>query len=361
MSLINQVLKDLDAREPLKSDSHSASVGGVNTSFQETDTPTHRTDWIRLATWTITGFLVVIYLGYLFLNQNLPDNRAIQAQSATLLPATNKSSQGQSSVVVEAPIKTVEPLVTVSIETPDIEPKVAVKETIAYLPLIDSKMIPETKKQPKEVTIKLKPKPIPKEVSQVVVTPSRSTLSMIKGLIAEGRLTEAQISLKKALKTKPSNIALRELMISLLLRSGREQEASEQIDQALSYAPLKEDLILLKARGLLIEQKQTEVISLLEKQMANKKAGVKTLAMLAPLYQQTSAFDSSVNAYKQLVTLSPNEASYWAGLAIGLEAVSNPVQAKQAYGQALKVGGLSSSLREYAVKRIQQLSLASDN
>ena len=80
------------------------------------------------------------------------------------------------------------------------------------------------------------------------------------------------------------------------------------------------------------------------------------MAMLAPLYQQKSDFESSYRLYRQLLKIAPYEASYWAGLAVNLEAMSQQDKAVLAYKRALETGNLSKPLRQYAMQRINHIT-----
>ena len=223
------------------------------------------------------------------------------------------------------------------------QPKTEVVQDVVYLPLHDD----GESIQVEEVR--------PKQRSQAEIVVTRTTrppIDIARQMIAEGRLTEAEAKLRELLEDKPANINARELLIGLLLRNNRTEAAAEQIQLGLKHDPKRENLVLLQARTLLDEEKVDDAVSVLENQIRIKKAGAKTLAMLAPLYQQKSMYEASASIYKQLIKYQPDKASYWVGLAVNLEALAKPSEAVDAYKRALRSDGLSVSLQQYAMQRI---------
>ena len=354
MSLINQVLRDLDTREPLQ---HRPA--SVNTTLPPSQ-PNPRPDWIRLSVWTVSLFLVVAFAVYmLVVGTKLPETFVVQpamvsssklpAGAEAQLPAEEPVDRQQNLPVEEAVAEQIPVSDYKETDLPGSDTKsmqqVTVSdeaaETVAYLPLHDDGEKLEVKE--KKVSTSVQPG---KEM--VVTRAARSSIAIVQEMISQGSLTEAELKLREIIQQTPDNTNAHELLIGLLLRSGRDAEASQQLEQALKLYPSKETLVLLQAKLLLEQQQEDAAIAVLEKQVQKQKGGQKVLAMLAPLYQRQSRYEESAGIYRRLVELAPGQSSNWLGLAVSLEALNRQEEAVFAYKRALLNGNLSTVLQQYA-------------
>lgn len=344
MSVINQVLKDLDQRQPMGNAVKHVDAG---VSGQ----PPKQTDWVRIFIWGWTAVLVFGYLAYTWFEENPePDYAPVVMQP-----------------VVQA-VKAKEVVAVQPEQTPD-------NETAAS-PLMaqQAEVVQETKKEPAYLPLKLDDEesssakdkepvvakaPIVKQsaakpaASVVSVKPvTRPTVEQARQLISDGRLTEAETQLEKLIQATPSDIQSRELLIGLLLRSERTMEAEKQIDMAKRFYPVRENLALLSAKIMLERGDSIAAQEILEKQVAINKAGENTYAMLAPLYQQQGAYEESAGLYRKLLEKNQKNGRYWMGLAIALEALKDQSNALNAYRRAQQSGGLQPGLADYAGQRV---------
>ncbi len=353
MSLINQVLRDLDTREPLQdkpANVRPTALASANAAS---------TDWVRLVVWALTGFLVIAFVAYIYLiEKKLPAPVVIEPAATRVVPDQIKPQKKippepvevaevlPADKTVNAPLQAVAEIPQKAAEAEnDTQPAHA---EVAYLPLHDDG---------KKIELAL---PVnseqPETKSEIVVTKAvQAPIVIARELVGNGRLTEAEAKLKQIIKDKPSDVNARELLIGLQLRANRTTEAAAQVQEGLKFYPHRENLVLLHARILLDKQDVDAAITVLENQVRMKKAGSKTLAMLAPLYQKKSRFASSEKLYRKLVQYNPAEASYWVGLAVSLEALARSGEAVSAYQRALNSGGLSVSLQQYAVQRMSNI------
>lgn len=368
MSLINQVLKDLDSREPMQQKPGSVDYTPENAGVALA--PESSRDWLGLLIWGGTVTIVVSTLAYLYLFQEKPVQVSYEPKRPavnTLAPASETETatsvtaiavpEAVQAVVTEVvePAKTVVPKVIETV-TPEVvkEEKARTEiikppaEKIAYLPLND---VPVEVARPKTV----KQKTVKKDEKRVLVKKSVAPIDEARAMLNDGRLLEAEAKLKQLLKQKPSNVVARELLIGLLDRSGRTAELEKQLEVALRFYPNRESLVLLKARSELQNKKAEMAIERLERLMLKKKAGLQTITMLAPLYQQTSQYEKSVTLYQQLVKKKPANATYWVGMGIGLEALGKNKPAIKSYSNALQLTGLDYSLQQYAQQRLLAL------
>lgn len=79
------------------------------------------------------------------------------------------------------------------------------------------------------------------------------------------------------------------------------------------------------------------------------------LALRAAALQRLDRHPEAAAIYRQLTRLATDESAYWVGLAISLERLDQPQEARNAYLRALAQGGLASSLRGFAQQRASAL------
>ncbi|MBT8440154.1 MAG: tetratricopeptide repeat protein, partial [Gammaproteobacteria bacterium] len=330
-------------------------------------------DYMRFAVWVIV-MVVVIGAGayYLWLQQQAgavseikPVKANVQQQPQIAEPV---STEMQAPVAVENEISSMsavveeKPEIAVPVEKRQGDKKPARSSTVAYLPLKDdgepaiaSLAAPKKPQNAQSVVKKTKPvKPVPnKQPSEILIVKSTKTgIALVKELLETGRLTEAEKNLGDILRKTPNSLPAHELLTGLLLRNNRLDEAKKQLGTARKFYPNNENLVLLQSRVLIEEGRVDDVIGLLEALQSKDKAGIRSTAMLASLYQQKGNFAESLKLYNTLAKAAPANAGYWMGLAVSLDALNDPQKAKKAYLKALQTGGLSLSLGNYARQRI---------
>jgi Flp pilus assembly protein TadD len=365
MSIINQVLKDLDEREPLK-----AEPG----QYQAVQAPAEQgPDYVRFAVWVM---VVIVVTGaaayYLWLLQQAgsvseikPVQASVQAQPeiaepvSTIAPVPDVADNIISNMAAKVEEK---PEVPVSVEKLQVNTTSIQPSADGYLPLKNDGQpevaLASEAKQPQntlpvvEKNRTVKPQSIKQSSEILIVKSTKTGIALVKELLETGRLTEAEKNLGDILRKTPNSLAAHELLTGLLLRNNRLGEAKKQLNTARKFYPNNENLVLLESRVLIEEGRVDDVIDLLKGLQSKGKAGIRSTAMLASLYQQKRKFAESLTLYNTLAKAAPANAGYWMGLAVSLDALNDPQKAKKAYTKALQTGGLSLALGNYARHRI---------
>ena len=348
MSVINQVLKDLDERQPLAGEQDKYRIDAV-------DDKQTSTDYMRIIVWVGAALLILAAVAYyLWLESQVPDEQPFQP---VVVEATNDTKETLPSQPPQQ--QTVKRQNTSqSIVAPEAVKRESISqpEAKSYLPLKDDG-------KPLKVTAPLvKPKQDQKPKAEIVVVKTKKTgLELAQEMLSNGRLTEAEKLLKDLVKEKPANLPARELLAGLLLRNNRMDEAAAEIATARKYYPSSDNLILLQAKMMLSRGEQQQVTQLLKQHVQSAKASEKSRALLASLYQQSGNYADAYTLYNQLAKQQPASEEYWMGLAISLEGLQQSAKAWQAYSRALQSAGLSPALRDYAIKRMNSIDLQGNN
>ena len=376
MSLLNQVLQDLDARapaavhHPVRRAEASAVVDPDEESLFQ-----RRPDWRQLLIWSLVGAAVMLWAWRFFAVSNtsdVPTATAIELPPAAvaqppvaavdLTPSLNTSA-GRSTVVLRAADEP-KPSAAAEVTRPPVPAEVspiAQDQTAApavaeddstpsgpFLPLRNT-VLPQAADTPATSG----PSPATGEIKiakSAVVAP----LADARMAIARGDLAEAETFLQQHLQHASSDLAARELLIGLMLRGNRYTAAIVQLDQGLMHHPRHLKFVMIKARLLAQSGDTAAAIQLLERSPVAGRDGVQLRQMLGALYQQQGRYEEAVENYRTLLAFTPGAGPAWVGLAISLDALGD-AEASDAYRRALVLGGLPVPAAAYARQRIVQL------
>ncbi len=383
MSLLNQVLQDLDARDAEVPAKSVLTAVDNAPSPNLVEPPGRNFDWKRIAVWGSLALLVVAYLVYVLVFESVPApepglapatmTRVVAATDEQTLETPGTSAPG-------APVETldsidrdaVEPLQTPvevasvsdeSVQTTESDPSPSAisagpaAQPVAREPSTPAHLVeqgPVIRLPPaprRSAPVDRKPLVAKRSSAGTPVLAPASWLAEAKRFWAQGRIASAEERLRKALTYRPQDLAARELLIALLVRGDRLEEAEQQIDLGLLHHPEQASLLMLKAR---LQAQRGEVLAAaatLEQSGLAESGDRNVLAMLAPLYQQLGNHRQSVAVYRQLLQQAPNHGVYWAGLGLGLEALGETGMALQAYQRALDLPALPDSVADYLRER----------
>lgn len=396
MSLINQMLRDLDARKV----AHGAGSGLPNEVRALPITRSSR--WpIVLSLFLALLLLAVAGMFYAFprlisdREQALlspvplaasPEIPSVVPQTATLV-ATNA---GAIAPVTDS-VSPVPPLVpdalTQSNETAKVDDTKAateselqvlsgslrmddvlsVQEKAAKIP--DSKVTPRSAPAPSERTTTIKkdeqlvqarqPELVVRGAASQAATPShiektdaRSSPRDVaetdyrKAILAvnQGRVEEALTGLRNVLHQDSAHSAARQLLVKLLLEARRSDEAEQTLQEGLQTQPAQIAWAMALAR--------------LQANRGDLPAAWKTLNFSLPaasgnadyqgfsghILQRLGRHKDAIERYVDAARLSPRDGRWWLGLGLSLEAEGRDAEAKEAFQNARASGSLSAEL-----------------
>ena len=258
-------------------------------------------------------------------------------------PQTQTSNKG---LTAEAPAE--EP------EQPIVERKPSADaEDTSYLPLIITDEPAQSAPEPREInTATAALKSEHKETEEIDV----SVLERVRQYVSEGRLAEAEAVLWRELKIHPDAADVRESLATLLIRGKRYVEATALLQQGRELMPDHPPFVGLQARILLEEGDTGSARSLLEVHLHGREGDQVLLSMLGVVYQQEGDFLKAQAVYARLLEQDRTSAGYWAGLAFALDAANDEVRSLEAFRRALALGGLPVAVYDYARQRVMALS-----
>lgn len=347
MSLINQMLRDLEARrQPAAASGPDAIARGVYAPAA------HQRDRRPLLVFGFAGLGVIAAVAILALR--------VPSQGPTSAP----------SIVPTAPI--IQPTVAANTAVERVPPP----STIPQLPVFTPTAIDRSALAAEPVALAdseranalpnampADPKPVVAEIPPVatvvmekkihVQTPAEQAEGRYRQaalLYERGRGDAAEREARAALGLDSAHLAARELAVAVVLQRGRWREAVELLEDGIAVAPGHEPFVRLLARIWIERGEEAKALTLLETSVAHA-ANAEYDVLRAPLYQRAGRHTDAIASYRRTLDAHPRDARAWLGLAISLEQDHQKSAATEAYQRALEAN-LDAQLAAYARGRI---------
>lgn len=340
MSLINQVLKDLEHRQHDQMPDTTVLLKNVRYTPTEGVKSIKSRRQLKLVATAIAGIGVLsvgIWYGYSRLVNNTP-----KVQVATATPSMTTAA----APVVPIPIGT--PATPIAIQNPPsiAQPSAALQSSeVSTQEQLDT---PPPKSATKAVITK-------REHQRTVVQQTAVNYDTAYELVRQGRSSEAERLLRVALIQNPELTRLRELLLGIYINAGRWVEADELLTEGLRVNPSHLAFIKLRVRTLMQLNEDKRAIQLLRANQSIVDQDIDTQALLAALYQRQQQHSEAAALYQQMLQRNPNHGVWWVGLGISLEAIGKQADAQIAYQQARKIGNLNQAVTRYTDNRLRSL------
>ena len=394
MSVINQMLKDLDQRQVEQSASiHNANIANV--------TP-HKSNK-KIALMVILAILFLNVAGWYVWNlyhenQSLKEHKELQNEPSILNNNSIKVSQitkdniesnhsakvkGASNTPQSRVIKAEEKPITIASEQINSvvsKPIVALKDKkIKQVSQPQNKSTSQDKKITHKAvseTGKTFVTPIPKntrnsDVEEITeenenkasLTISRSQLSperlaqqkveRAEQAINNNEIQKAEKLFEDVLLILPEHKSARKQLGALWFGRKLYRPAVNLLSRGITLHPEDIDFRLMKARILLNQNSNTEAFNVLNGFAMAKD--VEYQVLLANTSQLVKRNESVILAYQQLVDMEEHKGRWWLGLAVAFDRNSQFTEAKSAYKNALIKDDLSDGSDDFIRQRLNEL------
>lgn len=336
MSLINQMLKDLEKR---RSRDLETSPSLSHNITWETPRNQKKINWQMISSFSVLLLLlaVIAYLLWERTTRNVQivavAERTEQVESQHLQVQPTRQVVRKNPVIA-APAKSA---VMASAAT-----AVEVEEELYVKPV---QSIPAQKIEKKHRPLNSK---------------QRAEISYQEGyqLLQQGRLNQGKEHLRKALSLYIPHIKAREMLAGIYIKSGHFISAAELLSEGVKIAPEYPLFAKLYARVLLEQDKPRLAIKILEQGSISAEMSVEPdyYALLAATYQRVNQHNKAVDIYLKLVKHRPAAGVWWLGLGISLEKSGKSKEALEAYRRAQQTGSLKAGLVKFTNNRVSALS-----
>ncbi len=346
MSLINQMLRDLESR---RAQAQGSKPGGALDNLQWPATPglsgkapggLRAVNWLRLG--GIVAVFAILLSAYLWYSRATPLNTTPETVVQASIPAVPPTAQPVTGGDVAEAAPATQQAPQASPEDEDrATPALAAQEAPA------AAEPPATEEPPVPVIKRPSAEGLPQRAE-------RGYQEAVEAL-QNGRIAEARRSLREVLAQQPLHHKSRELLTEIYLRSGEAGEAENLLAAGALQDPRYTLFSKLHARLLLQRGDISGALRVLERHLADAAGDAEYHALLGALYQRAGDHAQAVIAYRTALGLEPGQGVWWMGLAISLEAQQNPDAALHAYRRAQGSGALTGATLEFVQRKITHL------
>lgn len=165
----------------------------------------------------------------------------------------------------------------------------------------------------------------------------------------------AVYKLEQALNLDPRHLKARLLLAKTLHNQGQTNKTAEFLDQSLALFPDNLQFINARAQLFLQQKNPNSALKTLQRIDLTSSSNETYLSLLAASYQQLQSFTNAASVYQRLVAINPEKAENWLGFALAQEKIGNPKLAREAYQQALSKNNLKESIVSYIKQRLTEL------
>ena len=349
MSLINQMLKDLDARRSPASQVEVAALEGMGLA-----TPAHmKSNTVLLRTAVAVALIltgILLQLGY-------------QTWSETIRPVT-KPATGATAPVTLLPQTESAYLAPVSV--PD-EIQVPPSRQTAHSDktIVTPPPVARSEPEPAPVSAHTETRPIQTPVKEIAVVHVRKTLtplqqskrafSRAQKLLARGDLREAMHALRTVLELNAGYARARIQLATLYYRKNRTADARQLLAEGHLLDPSDADIATVYAQLQADAGDYQPALETLDEPLKQGTAGPDVYALAASLHYQLKQFGSAASRYREALSRQPGQGIWWMGLAVTLEHDQQPGQALVAYRTSAPLLQ-DTALQAFVTDRIATLS-----
>ena len=210
---------------------------------------------------------------------------------------------------------------------------------------------------PPEPVADASPGAIDKQMREVAPS-ERAEIAFRKGVaqIQEGRPNAAELDFREALKQDPSHVGARQALLGLLLDSGRNNEAEQLLRKTLEANPRQPRHAMVLARLEVERGDVTSAINTMVGVLPYVKSDPDFHAFLAALLQREGRHREAVDYYRAALRGTPGNGVWMMGLGISLRASNQSAEAQDAFQRAIESNQLSPELKQFVERQLRELS-----
>ncbi len=177
---------------------------------------------------------------------------------------------------------------------------------------------------------------------------SNSTpLQRAREQLAAGRSDAAEVTLRQGLTDNPENIALRQTLFGLLVDQRRNDDALATLQEGLTLHSGQTQWAINAARLQVDGNDLPGAWETLQRSLPNAVNQADYRAFCGTVLSRLKRHGEAVDHYRAALASNPGEGRWWIGLALALEADGRLPESREAFVRAQASGSLSAELSAY--------------
>jgi MSHA biogenesis protein MshN len=372
MSVINQMLKDLDKRQNEQQNAANLAISGP--------TKNSNTKLIIVIVTVIIILNVAGILGWQLYSENQQLRMQVQQETMRLAREQSLAATKQNKISVTKLAEIKAPMAMVASSLPSLGPNLSPKDSSTLASNLQQKNENKSNNIAAKITEKntVAVKPLQLQVADNYVEPepvnetlkAKSSLTISRRqlspqALAANKISEAEQAMERnnlakaealfeeVLLVMPEHETARKQLAALWYGKKAYRDAINLLSQGIALAPPAQEMRLMSARIYYQQGQARQAYNILQPIKASNSAEIQTL--LANTSAELNEHNSAITAYRKLITLEPDVGRWWLGVAVSLDSQGNFVPARDAYKQAIARNNLSSSAMKFARERLIEL------
>lgn len=161
-------------------------------------------------------------------------------------------------------------------------------------------------------------------------------LAAAKRMLSRGQLQRAESRLRQLTQDQPALTEGHELLAKTLMHRGQHEAASRALERGLERANEPAQLAALLGRLLIDNGEIARARNVLQSHAPELSDEPDYHLLLAAAYRQAGDHSAAADHYRALTAALPRSGAAWIGLGASLESLEQPAEAANAYNQALE-------------------------
>ncbi len=174
-------------------------------------------------------------------------------------------------------------------------------------------------------------------------------------LLHQDKRDEARDALVAALQHYPAHMGARQGLFGMMIEAKKYAEAEQIMQEGLQLNPAQIGFAMALARLQLDRGNTQAAVDTLNKSLAYAQNNPDYLSFLAALLQRQKRHGEAIDQYAAALKLQPQSGVWLMGLGISLQALNRNAEAQEAFRRAKASGNLNPDLRAYVDQRLRQL------
>ncbi|MDP2126525.1 MAG: hypothetical protein Q8K97_04025 [Pseudohongiella sp.] len=176
---------------------------------------------------------------------------------------------------------------------------------------------------------------------------------------ASGQQLTALQTLDSFAHQNPDAHQSRETLAKLLLQQGESERAMHVVELGLALSPNNNAYRKIKARLLVADGRASDAVALLTNLAPSVSTDSEYHDLMASSYMANQQYDFAAQTYRTLLQQNAGEGRWWYGLAAALDAQGLAQDAALSYERALQQANLTAGLRQASQQRLQLIRQSS--
>jgi len=175
------------------------------------------------------------------------------------------------------------------------------------------------------------------------------------GALNQGQIEDAITGLRAALHEDATHGNARQALAVILIEQGQLEAAQSVLQEGLAQNSAQPEMAIKLAR---IQVERGDIKGASETLQRSAATGANSAgyrAFSAGVLQRLGDHPAAINEYQAALRLSPNTNIWWMGLGISLDADGKRVEARDAFQKARTGNGLSPDLDRFVEQKLRQL------